>query len=247
MLNIAIFGATSSIAEHCARIWVEHPCHLVLIGRDYNKLSIVADDLRVRCPDSTIEIIVNNHVSVDDINILMNNLWSKLSAIDIALIAQGSLSNQAICQNNLIECNNSFNVNAATPLLLCEAIAQKMEATQKGTLAIIGSVAGDRGRKSNYIYGATKGMIEVYTQGMQHRFANSPVHIALIKPGPTDTPMTAHLKNGNIKLATARSVAKDIVNGIKAKRRVIYTPRKWKIIMTIIKLLPFIIFKKLDI
>jgi len=247
MLKIAIFGATSGIAEHCARLWAEQACHLVLIGRDQRKLSTVADDLRVRSPKSIIDIIVNDHANVDDVAQITHELWSKLDSVDIALIAQGLLSDQKICQQDLMECNKSLSVNAVIPLLICEALAQKMEAAQKGTIAIIGSVAGDRGRKSNYIYGASKGMVETYTQGMQHRFANSPVNVVLIKPGPTDTPMTAHLKNTSVKLANVSDVAKDIVKGIQQKRRVVYTPGKWQLIMTVVKFLPFAIFKKMDI
>lgn len=114
-------------------------------------------------------------------------------------------------------------------------------------MAVIGSVAGDRGRKSNYVYGAAKGLVSRYMQGLQHRFAGTSVQITLIKPGPTDTPMTSEMKMNGAKLASPVLVAKQIINGIEKGRRVIYTPSKWAIIMLIIRHIPNYIFDKMDI
>jgi hypothetical protein len=122
-----------------------------------------------------------------------------------------------------------------------------MEKAGKGTLAIIGSVAGDRGRKSNYVYGAAKGLVARYAQGLQHRLAHSAVKVVLIKPGPTDTPMTAHLKASGVRLADAGCVATLIVRAIKSGKPVVYAPRKWGLIMYIIIHMPWIIFKKMDV
>ncbi|MEJ2756764.1 MAG: SDR family NAD(P)-dependent oxidoreductase [Gammaproteobacteria bacterium] len=105
----------------------------------------------------------------------------------------------------------------------------------------------EKGRKSNYVYGAAKGLVSRYAQGLQHRLAHSGIRVVLIKPGPTDTPMTTHLKQAGQRLASAESVAKDIVNGIDRGKRVIYAPRKWTLIMLIIRHMPHFIFKHLDI
>ena len=110
-----------------------------------------------------------------------------------------------------------------------------------------GDVAGDRGRKSNYVYGAAKGLITRYTQGLQHRLANTGVQVVLIKPGPTDTPMTAHLKQEGGRFASVDDVAKCIVVGIKRSKSVVYAPAKWALIMMIIRHLPEFIFKRMDI
>jgi short-subunit dehydrogenase len=120
-----------------------------------------------------------------------------------------------------------------------------MEKAQQGTLALTGSVAGDRGRKSNYVYGAAKGLVTRYAQGLQHRFAKTPIQIVLIKPGPTATAMTAHLPQRG--LAAADAVAATIVQGIAQGKPVIYAPSKWAVIMMIIIHLPAFIFNKLDI
>lgn len=247
MKKIVIFGGTSAIAEHCARLWVSTPCHLVLVGRNQEKLEIVAQDLRIRGSGSIIETNVKQLLNSDDVKILIDELWQNMGFIDVALIAQGNLPDQSHCQQDLSAAYEALNVNGIIPAQLCEALASKMTELNAGTIAVIGSVAGDRGKKSNYIYGAAKSMLDTYIQGMQHRFSSSNVHISIIKPGPTDTPMTAHLKGSTVKLAAVDQVAQDIINGINKNKRIIYSPIKWQLIMLIIKLLPFFIFKKLDI
>ena len=114
-------------------------------------------------------------------------------------------------------------------------------------IAIIGSVAGDRGRKSNYVYGAAKGLVTCYVQGLQHRLADTGVRIVLIKPGPTDTPMTANLKGKGAKLAPVEGVAKQIVDGVETGKPIIYAPGKWWLIMMIIRHLPLFVFNKMNI
>ena len=116
-----------------------------------------------------------------------------------------------------------------------------------GTLGVIGSVAGDRGRKSNYVYGAGKGLVARYAQGLQHRLAGTGVTVTLIKPGPTRTPMTAHLGDSGPSLADVAKVAATIVSGMEKRRNVVYAPRRWWVIMMIIRHLPRFIFNKMDI
>ncbi len=122
-----------------------------------------------------------------------------------------------------------------------------MEKRNYGALALIGSVAGDRGRKSNYVYGAAKGLVTRYAEGLQHRLAKTDVKVILIKPGPTETPMTAALSQQKVKLARVEDVAAQIVKGIKAGKSVIYAPPKWWLIMLILRHLPSGIFNRLEI
>jgi short-subunit dehydrogenase len=122
-----------------------------------------------------------------------------------------------------------------------------MHKANDGTLAIIGSVAGDRGRKSNYAYGAAKGLVARYVQGLQHRLAGTGVKAVLIKPGPTDTPMTAQLKQQRSRLANVEDVARVIVKAINQGNPIVYVPAKWALIMMAIRHLPNIIFNKLEI
>jgi short-subunit dehydrogenase len=138
-------------------------------------------------------------------------------------------------------------INGVSPVLFAEAFAKEMDKINYGTIALIGSVAGDRGRKSNYVYGASKGLIARYAEGLQHRFAGTEVRVVMIKPGPTDTPMTHRFKESGVRLASAESVASQIVEGIESGRHVIYAPKKWWLIMRIIRHLPAFVFNKMNL
>lgn len=245
--RIVIIGATSAIAEHCARLWLaQQPADLTLVGRDTQRIERVATDLKVRSPQSEIRVVQAEFLNPQAINATAGDIV-KSGRVDIVLIAHGSLPEQTECQNDLQSCRDALEINGVSPVLYAEAFAKEMEKANHGTIALIGSVAGDRGRKSNYVYGAAKGLVTRYAQGMQHRFAGSGVKVVLIKPGPTDTPMTAHLKGKGAKLAPAEDVAKQIVDAIEAEKPLVYTPIKWLLIMRIIQHLPRAIFNKLEI
>lgn len=245
--RIVIVGATSAIAEHCARLWVANqPADLALVGRDAQRIERVATDLKVRSPQSEIRIVQAEFLNPDAINATVENIVQS-GDVDVVLIAHGSLPEQADCQDDLKACREALDVNGVSPVLYAEAFAKQMAKTNHGTIALIGSVAGDRGRKSNYVYGAAKGLVTRYAQGLQHRFAGTGVKVVLIKPGPTDTPMTAHLKVKGAKLASVESVAKQIVEGVEAGKLAIYAPGKWWLIMIVIRHLPTFIFNKMDI
>jgi len=134
-----------------------------------------------------------------------------------------------------------------SPALFAEAFAARMAKAGRGTIAIIGSVAGDRGRKTNYVYGSAKGLVARYAEGMQHRFAGTGVSVVLVKPGPTDTPMAATHRAAGLKLAAVEDVARDTVKGIAARRPVVYTPGRWALIMLIVRHLPRFVFNRLNI
>ncbi len=243
--RIVIVGATSAIAEHCARYWAEEtPSEMILVGRDQSKLEIVAQDLRVRSPASTIASVVIDFLQPEAIQGFVEGIYAN-GSVDIVLIAHGVLLEQKACQANLVECKATLNVNGISPVVFAEAFATQMERVNKGTLAIIGSVAGDRGRKSNYIYGAAKSMVSTYAGGLQHRLAGTQVKVILVKPGPTNTPMTAQCLG--IRLAPVHAVARRIVKGINLGRPVIYAPLKWALIMLVIRHIPRNIFNRLDI
>ncbi|WP_461515837.1 SDR family NAD(P)-dependent oxidoreductase [Porticoccus sp.] len=245
--KIVIIGATSCIAEHCARFWAEgSPSELILVGRDSTKTELVAADLRVRTPGTVVTTIETDFLDPVKIQELANEI-NNTGAADIVLIAHGLLPDQQNCQTDLNACEEALKVNAISPVMFAESFVGYMEAANKGTLAIIGSVAGDRGRKTNYVYGAAKGLVARYAQGLQHRLAKTEVKVVLIKPGPTDSPMTAHLKVQNARLATVEKVAKGIVDGIAREKPLVYVPVRWELIMWIIQHLPARIFNRLDI
>ena len=245
--RIVIIGATSAIAENCARLWLEkQPADLILVGRDAQRIEQVATDLKVRSPESEIQIFKAEFLKPEAINATVEAIVQP-GNVDVVLIAHGSLPDQTDCQDDLKSCHEALDVNGVSPVLYAEAFAKEMEKANHGTIALIGSVAGDRGRKSNYVYGAAKGLVTRYAQGLQHRFAGSGVKVVLIKPGPTDTPMTAHLKGKGAKLAPVEGVAKQIVEGVESGKPVIYAPGKWWLIMMVIRHLPAFVFNKMDI
>lgn len=245
--RIVIVGATSRIAELCARRWAESGArHFSLAGRDGQRLEAIAADLRARAPGAEVECAVLDFIDPARIAAFAQDAQPG-QRLDLVLIAHGSLPDQGACERDLAECARALEVNALSPALFAQAFAQRLEAAGHGTLALIGSVAGDRGRKSNYVYGAAKGLVTRLAQGLQHRLANSPVCVVLIKPGPTDTPMTAALKSRGAPLAPAEDVAAAIVRGIAARRRVVYAPAKWSLIMMVIRHLPWAVFRRMDI
>ena len=243
--RIVIVGATSAIAEQCARIWIKaDAAELILIARDAKKTEALAMDLRVRSPQSAVDVITIDFADSVAIARLADKLCVERCP-DIVLIAHGSLPDQVQCQQDLVAVSEALEINGISPALFAESFAGHMAKHNAGTLALIGSVAGDRGRKSNYVYGAAKGLITRYAQGLQHRFAGTNVKVVLIKPGPTATPMTAHLPRRG--LASSAAVASLIVKGIDQGKAVVYAPGKWAVIMMIIRHLPAFVFNKLDI
>jgi decaprenylphospho-beta-D-erythro-pentofuranosid-2-ulose 2-reductase len=247
--RIVVIGATSAIAHQCSRLWAQQgPCDFLLVTRNTQRAEPLAADLRSRNADITVRTVELRFNDVDAIAALAREA-AAAGPIDIVLIAHGSLPDQQICQEDLHAAQEALQVNGLSPVLIAEAFIGPMQRANHGRLCIIGSVAGDRGRKSNYIYGAAKGMADRYVQGLQHRLAlaGSLVRVTLAKPGPTDTPMTAHLKQGGARLASAKNVAQSIVRAIAAGKPVVYAPGKWALIMLLIRHLPRFLFNKADI
>ena len=246
--NIVIVGATSSIAHHCARLWMAEKStkSVILIGRDQEKLEMVSADLSVRNSNVKIQILSGDLINLESINKLITQSCHE-TIPNIVLIAHGSLAVQTECEKSLLVTNDALQINSISPVLFVEGFVAQMAPKGSGVIAVIGSVAGDRGRKSNYVYGAAKGMVDKYVQGLQHRLAKTKLSAILIKPGPTDTPMTSEMKAKGLKVASVTKVADDIVKGIQQRKPVIYTPGKWRLIMLVIIHFPRFIFNKLDI
>lgn len=243
--NILIIGATSAIAQACARRWAEKNASLYLIGRQQEKLNAIAADLIVRGAKSV-------YVGLMDVNDFSQHpdalcqASKTLGGISVALIAHGDLGNQQVSERDFTQTLKDINTNAISVISILTWLANEMEAKHHGVIAVISSVAGDRGRQSNYIYGSAKGAVTIFLQGLRNRLFHAGVHVLTIKPGFVDTPMTAHLKKG-ILWVTADKVARDILKAIKTKRNVIYSPFFWRFIMLAIIHVPEMLFKKLKL
>jgi decaprenylphospho-beta-D-erythro-pentofuranosid-2-ulose 2-reductase len=242
--RIVVVGATSALAQHTLRAWLDgRDAHVQLLGRSESRLAAVEADLRVRHPASTFSHEAIDLSDLEQIERVADRETAN-GAPDIVLIAHGALASQAESQKSLRAASEQLIATGVSPALWLEAFADRMTT---GTLAIIGSVAGDRGRRSNYLYGAAKGMIERVAQGLQHRFAGTDLHIVLIKPGPTRTPMTEHLAVAGARLADVHQVASGIARAVTRNRRVAYVPRRWAIIMAVVRSIPAPVFNRLDL
>lgn len=235
------------MASHAARIWAQQgPTEFVLLGREAGRLNRVAADLKARGSYNDAQVVVASFTDPIAIQAQAKEI-AGAGAIDIVLIAHGSLGDQQRSQNDLQYCQDELMINGVSAVLFAEAFAATLESAGRGTLAVIGSVAGDRGRKSNYVYGAAKGLVTRYMQGLAHRFAGTAVKIVLIKPGPTETPMTAALAASGTKMASVEAVGQGIVKAIERGCPEAYVPGKWWLIMMIIRHLPRFVFNKLNI
>lgn len=241
-----MIGATSAIAEHCCRIWVQSgPVELILVARDWARAERIADCLRRLGTDAQVSVETMDFLSPPAIAAAAAR-WTAGRPLDMALIAHGVLSPQQSCQDDLGETRRSIEVNGLSPVMFAEALAGGMGRAGSGTIAMIGSIAGDRGRRANYVYGASKALMERYAQGLRHRFAGSGVRIVLIKPGPTDTPMAAPYKAQGRRLAPVEQVARGTVEAMRRGTPVAYLPRRWKYIMLVARALPDFVFNRLD-
>ena len=234
---VAIFGATSDIAAAVARRYAAASCRLVLIGRDAAALAAAADDLAVRSSAAT-AVECGDFARLDDLTRLADAAWARFGGLDIALIAYGSLPDQAACEQDAAAAAAAMALNFASPALLAGALANRFAAQGHGVIAAISSVAGDRGRRSNYVYGASKGGLQRILEGLRHRLADSGVTVLDIRPGFVASKMTAHLNGSGPLWATPDAVAGDIVKAIAARRAVLYAPWFWRLIMLLVRTLP---------
>lgn len=237
-----IVGATSGIAQEFAKKFAKlGDAEIVLIGRNKSKLTSISQDLTIRYPGLKTHVQSGEMITSSQIEKHISHSL-KWGSPQVVLIAQGTLPSQAKIEENLQELESSIAINVSSQALFAEGFANALRKTST-TIAVIGSVAGDRGRKSNYSYGAAKAFIDTYVRGLQHRFFHSPLNILLVKPGPTQTAMTINLPNSE-KFASASEVSQDILTGIVKKKKVVYTPKKWRAIMFVVRLMPEGLFNR---
>jgi short-subunit dehydrogenase len=243
MKRILIIGATSAIAEHCARIWAAEGDALHLVARNEQHVQTIVADLKVRGA-SKVTTYCTDLNDKDKHEELLNSAYEALGSVDIVLIAHGTLSNQKSCQLSVHETLAEIQTNALSTISLLTLIANRFEAIKSGAICVISSVAGDRGRASNYVYGSAKAMVTTFTSGLRQRLHKSNVSVVTVKPGFVDTPMTSDFKKGVLWVRPS-AVASLIVKGIEGKKAEVYVPAFWGIVMFIVRLVPSVLFKKL--
>lgn len=246
MQNIVIIGATSAIAHAAARLWASQGATLFLVARNESALALNADDLRVRGAHTvhTFGMDATDYAAHDK---LIDTIHATLTRIDVVLIAHGTLPDQRACETDIDQLRREIDTNGVSVCVLAQRFANQMLPQGKGTIAIIGSVAGDRGRQSNYVYGAAKSLVARFAEGLRNRLGKTGLHVLTIKPGFVDTPMTAGFERKGLLWAQPDAIAASILNAIERRRDVAYLPWFWRPIMLIIRHVPESIFKRLSL
>jgi len=245
MHKILIIGATSAIAEATARRFAQRGERLYLLSRDRERLDALAKDLTIRGAES-VSYDTFDASDFDRHPALLNTAVDALGGLDIVLIAHGTLPDQQACERSFARTLQELNTNALGTLSLLTDLANRLEQQGHGTLAVISSPAGDRGRQSNYVYGAAKAMVSVFCQGLRNRLCKRGVHVLTIKPGFVDTPMTAEFKKG-LLWAQPEQIAVGIEKAIRKRKNTVYLPWFWAPIMLVIKHIPEPIFKRMGL
>jgi short-subunit dehydrogenase len=243
MQKILIIGATSAIAEATARRYAMQGARLHLVARDVQRLKSISQDLTVRGAvevsyDSLDVCELVHHAAVLDV------AWDILGEVDVVLIAHGTLPDQTKCEASVEYALEQFAINGTATIALLSALASRLRSG--GSIAVISSVAGDRGRASNYLYGSAKAAVNAYASGLRQRLAKKSINVLTIKPGFVDTPMTRDFKKGAL-WATPDVVARGIVRAVASRRSVAYLPGFWALIMTIIRAIPEPLFKRMSL
>jgi decaprenylphospho-beta-D-erythro-pentofuranosid-2-ulose 2-reductase len=241
--RVLIVGATSAIATETARAYAAYGARLILTGRDAARLDVVAADLRVRgagAVETAVLDVTDRRRSTE----VIEAAWAAFGGLDVALLAHGVLPDQARCQSSADDALAAIEVNFTSTVALLTPLANRFEAARAGCIAVISSVAGDRGRQSNYVYGAAKGGLDRFLQGLRNRLFRSGVAVVTLKPGFVDTPMTAGMRQGPL-FASARRAGRAVHRAIERRRDVAYIPWFWRPIMAIVRALPEPVFKRL--
>lgn len=242
MAKVLVLGATSAVATEVCRLWAARGDHLYLVGRSAEKLAQIRAQLGaavVGCVTAAFDDLAANERVVRD-------AITAMGCLDVALIAHGDLGDQLKSEADVNEAARIIHVNFTSVVSLLVPLANHMEHNRAGVLAVITSVAGERGRPRNFTYGASKRAVTTYLQGLRSRLYSCGVSVTNIKLGPTDSPMTVgHPRN--FLFATAPRVARDIVRAVDAHAGEVFVPWYWRPVMTIVRRIPEAVFGKIGV
>jgi decaprenylphospho-beta-D-erythro-pentofuranosid-2-ulose 2-reductase len=243
--TLLILGATSAIARGTAEAFAKRGYSLFLVSRDTEELERLSHDLNTR-----FQVKVNfepfdadNYLEAEE---CVNNIIHQADNLEGVLIAIGDLGEHEQSIQNITKMNNIFIRNFTAPCALLTAFAKYFEAKKSGFIIVITSVAGDRGRQSNYVYGAAKGGLNIFLEGLRNRLFHHNVHVMTVKPGFVDTSMSFGLPNLFL-VAKPNEIGEGIAKAWGKKKNVVYLPWFWKYLMIIISSIPESIFKRLKL
>lgn len=243
--SVLVIGATSAIATEAARCFAADHARFFLVARSEPKLAAVRDDLLVRGA-AEVETYALDLTDIAGHAAMLDAAVAALGTLDQVLVAYGTLGDQQLSEASVETTLAEWHTNATSTIALLTLLANRLELQRHGTLAVISSVAGDRGRRSNYVYGAAKGALSIFLQGLRARLSKAGVRVVTIKPGMVDTPMTAHLRKGPL-FASPERVGRDIYQAMQRGGEVVYTPWHWRVVMLILRAIPEPVFKRLPL
>jgi decaprenylphospho-beta-D-erythro-pentofuranosid-2-ulose 2-reductase len=243
--RVLILGATSGIARETSRCFAAEHARLFLVARDKKNLQALSDDLRIRGAESVETFAAD---LTDDLSqpLIISRAFAVWEGLDAALIAHGTLPDQLLAEHHPGLLRNAIEINYFSVVSLLMQLAEAFEEQRFGVLAVIGSVAGDRGRRSNYVYGSAKAALATFVAGLRSRLARAKVQVVLIKPGWVSTPMTEHLAQ-NFLFVSAERAGREVYKAMVSPRPIVYCPWYWKWIMGFIRFIPESIFAKLNL
>jgi short-subunit dehydrogenase len=239
-----ILGATSAMARAFARKVAANGATVLLAGRDLDDLGVIAADCRLRGAPQA-EVLSFDARKPKGFDALITRMETEDGILNAAVFV-GSMPEQSAIDADPGLIDGTVTDSFTGPARFLQMLAPLIEARGGGTVVGVGSVAGDRGRLGNYVYGAAKAGFHTYLSGLRNRLTRAGGHVVTVKPGFVDTAMTWGLP-GMFLVATPDAVAEDILKAVKKRRNVIYTPFFWRYIMLIICNIPEPIFKKLKI
>ncbi len=246
--RILVLGATSGIAEATIRIWASRGDNLFLVARNADRLSAVAADARTRGA-RLVETAVTDLDNTSYHPELLAHAVNALGGLDVAYVAVGLLGDQLRAERSFAEAGQILHTNFVVPASLLTWLGNHCAQRHGGTLAVLSSVAGERGRKSNYVYGSSKAGLTAFVDGLRNRIDREGVRVLTIKPGPVKTAMTEGMK-GEGKFADVQKVAATIVSAIDKGPKgtdVLYVPGIWRVIIGVIRAIPESQFKKMNL
>lgn len=242
--RVVILGALSAIAIATARIYAAEGAALMLVARNSDRLRALADDLRARGATQVETETMDLEAAAAGAPKHMAIWKAKLGGLDHTHVIYGYLGTQHKASSDPIELARITSSNYSTAVMWCEAAANILRSQKHGSIVAVSSVAGDRGRQSNYAYGAAKGGIALYVQGLAHSLAPTGARAVVVKPGLVDTPMTDGMKKGGALWANPEKIGKIVRRAADKGGPIQYAPGLWRMIMLVIRTLPTFVFHK---
>lgn len=240
--KVLILGATSDVGKALAQVYAEMKYPLILAARNMEDLEPIKSDLEIR-NEAKVEIAAFEATEYNS----HSDFISKVGTPDTCICVFGYLGDQTEAENNWDQANAIMSINYIGAASILEVVAKKMIDQKTGTIVGISSVAGERGRQSNYFYGSSKAGFTAYLSGLRNRLFHKGIHVLTVKPGFIDTKMTAGMDLPKPLTASPLQVAKAIEKAARKKKNTIYVLSIWRLIMYIIKTVPEGIFKKLKL